>query len=115
MKIIFLLSFLIFSLGGFSRNKKVQDGYWHSEFKLNETTTLPVTFMLEKNKKEKHLYIINADESIELTDIVQKKDSLFITFPAFDSQLKAKIHKKNYITGRWFNFAKGNNLSLIHI
>ncbi len=112
MKIIFLLSFFIFSLGGFSRNKKVKDGYWHSEFKLNETTTLPVTFMLEKDKKETHLYVINADESIELTDIVQKKDSIFITFPAFDSQLKAKIHKKNYVTGRWFNFAKGNNYSI---
>jgi thiol-disulfide isomerase/thioredoxin len=112
MKIIFLLSFLFISLAGFSRNKKIQAGYWHSEFQLNETTILPVTFMLEKNKKDVRLYVKNADESIELTDIVQKKDSLFITFPAFDSQLKAKILKKNHIVGEWFNFAKGENYSI---
>lgn len=112
MKIIFLLPFLILSLGGFSRNKNIQAGYWHSEFRLNETTVLPVTFMLEKTKTSVHLYIINADESIELTDIVQKKDSLFITFPAFDSQLRAKIIKKNQIVGSWYNFAKGDDYSI---
>ncbi|MFT5818803.1 MAG: thiol-disulfide isomerase/thioredoxin [Crocinitomix sp.] len=112
MKIIFLVSFLTLSLCGFSRNKKVQPGYWHSEFKINATTMLPVTFLLEKGKKTVRLFVINADESIELTDIVQKKDSLFISFPAFDSQLKAKILKKNCIVGSWFNYAKGDNYAI---
>lgn len=112
MKIIILLCFLMTAFSGISRNKKVQSGYWHSEFTLNENTVLPVTFILEKDKRSVRLFIINADESIELTDIKQKKDSLFIKFPAFDSQLKAKILKKNHIEGSWFNYAKGSDYAI---
>ena len=112
MKIIFLLSFLCFSLGGVSRNKRVQTGYWHTEFKLNETTVLPVTFLLEKDKKKIRLFVRNADESIEVKEIIQKKDSLFITLPAFDSQLKARIVKRNKIVGNWHNYAKGDNYTI---
>ena len=112
MKIIPLLAFLLISLSGFSKNKKINQGYWHSEFKLNESAVLPVTFMLEQNKTGISLFIINADESIELKDVIRKKDSIFITFPAFDSELKGKIIRKNQIEGEWCNYAKGEDYKI---
>ena len=91
MKIIGLLLFLIFSLQVHSKNSKVNIGVWHLKFQLNETTILPVSFLLEKKKKNIRLFIQNAEESIELKDIIYKNDSLIISFPTFDSQIKAKI------------------------
>jgi len=112
MKIIGLLLFLIFSLQVHSKNSKINTGLWHLEFQLNETTILPVSFLLEKKQTNICLYIQNADESIELKEIIYKNDSLIITFPTFDSQLKAKIFAKDKIIGSWFNYTKGPNYSI---
>lgn len=112
MKIIGLLLFLIFSLQVHSKNSKLNTGIWHLEFQLNETTVLPVSFLLEKKQKKLRLFIQNADESIELKEIIYKNDSLIITFPTFDSQLKAKIIAKDNIVGSWCNYTKGPNYTI---
>jgi hypothetical protein len=75
MKIISLLLFFIFSFQVHSKPFKVNTGVWHLEFQLNETTLLPVSFIVEKKKKNICLYIQNAEESIELKDIIYKNDS----------------------------------------
>ena len=113
MKIIGLLLFLIFSLQVHSKNSKVNIGVWHLKFQLNETTILPVYFLLEKKKKNIRLFIQNAEESIELKDIIYKNDSLIISFPTFDSQIKAKILAKDKISGAWYNYTKGPNYKIL--
>lgn len=112
MKIIGLFTFLILSFHVSARNSKVNSGIWHLNFSLNETSSLPVLFNLEKKGNSLRLFIINAEESIELKDVIYKKDSLIISFPAFDSQLKAKIISKTQIEGSWFNYTKGPHYSI---
>lgn len=112
MKITFLLSLLFISFGALSKNKKVKAGYWHTELTLNETSVLPVTFMVEKEKRDLRIFVINAEETIELKDVMIKKDSLFVFFPAFESEIKAKIVRKNRIEGAWYNYAKGNDYKI---
>lgn len=112
MKIFFLFSLCFFSTFTFSRNKTLKTGFWHAEFLLNETSVLPVSFMLDQQKNNFVIRLMNADESIVLKDIVRRKDSLFITFPTFDSELKARIVKKNELEGAWYNYSKGANYKI---
>lgn len=115
MKIIGLLLFLTFSLQVNSKNAKLNTGIWHLALQLNDSTVLPVSFLLKKNQKTFRLYLQNAQESIELKEIVYKNDSLIITFPTFDSQLKAKIIANDKIEGSWFNYTKVPNYKISFI
>lgn len=107
MKFISLLLLLLLCLNASAKNKKINTGKWHTEFQLSETAILPVTFDLVKVKKSYVLYVINAEERIALNNIKIVADSIFIPFPTFDSELKAKINSKNNITGIWYNYSKG--------
>ncbi len=114
MKLVFGFFFLFF-LSGFSaqaKHKKLKPGHWHTEFQLNDNTSLPVTFLIDKEKQLTHLYIINADEYIELTEVSSKGDSIFISFSTFDSELRAKVIKKDYITGEWLNHSRKGRYSI---
>ncbi|MCC7453847.1 MAG: hypothetical protein IT222_06760, partial [Crocinitomix sp.] len=109
MKKLLFLSSLLFSLISTSKDLKVNTGYWHTNFQLNQTLNLPVIFQFEQNKKLFSLVVLNGDERILLTDVSRKNDSLFIKFPFFDSELKLKVVKKDLITGAWYNYSKGKN------
>ena len=109
MKNLLFLSSLLLSLISTSKDLKVNTGYWHTNFQLNQTLNLPVIFQFEQNNKLFSLAVLNADERIILTDVLRKNDSLFIKFPLFDSELKLKVVKKDLIRGAWFNYNKGKN------
>lgn len=112
MKLFLLFALCFFSVLGFSKGKTLEAGFWHTEFVLNETSILPVSFMVEKTKEGLIIKLMNADESIVLNDISRRKDSLFIYFPTFDSELKARIVKKNKLEGAWYNYTKGSNYAI---
>lgn len=86
---------------------KLKPGHWHTEFQLRPAVNLPVDFQYEKGKTPK-LIVINGEERIELAKINVKADSLFIPFPAFDSELKIKVISKTRISGAWYNRAKSS-------
>ncbi|MBD3639064.1 MAG: TlpA family protein disulfide reductase [Crocinitomicaceae bacterium] len=110
-KLFFLLA-LFFTSQGYSRNTKLKSGIWYTSFQLSEQDHLPVLLELKKEKKVFLLNIINGSERILLDKMEQKGDSVFLDFPAFASELRAKIHHKKYITGRWYNHAKKGNYYL---
>lgn len=112
MKQLFLFLLILVSCQGFSYNLKLKPGYWHTSFAINDSTTLPVTFLVEKEKKTYHVFVINADETIELRNIGQTRDSLYVRFPGFGSELKCRIVNKKQIEGYWFNIAKGPNYKI---
>lgn len=106
MKKGFLLFLLcLVSFGAFS--KKIKPGYWHTSFEINDSTSLPVTFFIEKTKKTYRVSVINADETIELRHFGQTRDSLYVRFPGFGSELKCRIVSKKRVEGFWYNYAKG--------
>ena len=104
-KRLFLLFLLGLSQGVFS--KKIAPGYWHSTFQLNDSTELPVTFMVDKDNKDFQVYVINATERIALQQVQFKRDSIVLRFPAFGSELKGRIINKKEVEGFWYNYAKG--------
>lgn len=110
----FTIGFLLLLCAGFAQNSqakscKLSPGHWHLEFTLNDSTNLPVTLLLEGKKSPNRLTIINADEYFELDNIRVEKDSFFIHFGVFDSEIRGKRISKNHITGAWYNHAKKGN------
>ncbi len=81
----------------------LQQGYWRVALQLNDTAELP--FNLEV--KEKSIDVINAEERIEVDEVVYSGDSVFIKMPVFDSELRAKFSEKE-MTGIFFNHARKN-------
>lgn len=114
MKLKRLLLLLCIALGfsALSKPPKIKTGFWYTSIKLNESASLPILIEVSKENKKPVLAIINGSERILLEDISFQNDSLFIPFPAFASEFRAKVNNKKYITGNWYNHAKKGNYFL---
>lgn len=106
------LSILFASIQVYSKPLKIKTGLWYTSFQLSETDVLPVLFDVQKENKSSQLFIINGSEHILLDNVTHQNDSVFISFPSFASEFRAKIHNKKYISGRWYNHAKKGNYFL---
>lgn len=112
LRLLFLFTCLGLSTLSFSKGKKIAPGTWYGEFSLSESDRLPFLFEIKKSKK-KYLFIIkNGEERIQLNNITQVKDSLYIPFPAFDSEFRIQIKNKTELQGNWHNYAKKGNYFL---
>lgn len=107
MKLIYLLVFTLFCNFSFANSTKIKTGIWQAKLQLNDSTDLPITFELLKVKKSYVLYVINAEERIKLDDFQVSKDSIFIPFKTFDSELRLAVHTKTNISGNWHNYYRG--------
>jgi thiol-disulfide isomerase/thioredoxin len=105
MKIkLFILLFLSGVFQGYAQNK-LQPGIWRGVLKLNDTTELPFNFEVKNNSGQISLEIINGGERIKVDEISNKKDSVFIRMPVFDSEFLCLL-KGDSLKGIWFNHAR---------
>ncbi|MDR0802239.1 TlpA disulfide reductase family protein [Fluviicola sp.] len=58
------------------------------------------------------LVVNNAEERIELTNETNKEDTIILSFPNFDSELRFTTNRKKEIHGFWFNYNKGANYKI---
>jgi len=94
-KLFFLLLFPLMV------SAQIPKGLWQGEFKLNDSTNLPVKFDVKGSSIE----FINAQEKIKVTEITYKDDSAFIQMPVFDSEIRCKIVGDSLI-GNFLNHAR---------
>lgn len=87
-------------------------GSYSAYLQLNETTQLPVHLSVEKKQKRTLLVIHNAEERIELTSGIRKGDTIILSFPSFDSELRFITYRNKEIRGYWFNYNKGANYKI---
>ncbi len=89
------LCFILF-IGLFACQKKslLDEGMWRVELKPDTNQPeLILPFNIEFNQDKNGdwtAFIINADERILVTDIIETDDSLFIKLPVFEGNIKAK-------------------------
>ena len=95
-----------------AKPKKLKTGQWYASLKLDETHQLPFLIDVVKSEKSQAFYILNGNERILLKEATYAGDSIFISFPAFASELRVKIENKKFLTGRWYNHAKKGNYYL---
>lgn len=103
IKPIFLLAllFLISSCKEEKHLNKLEVGMFRAELKVNDSLNLPFNFEV---LSENELRVFNADEVIEVKDIIYKNDSVYINMPVFEGVLVAKI-EDNKLNG---SFKKPN-------
>ena len=84
-------------------------GLWGGNLQLNNNTILPFSFGIDKKNKAYTFTIYNGEEKITLIQDKGTKDSLYLSFPLFNSSLVLKINNANSISGYWLNLNKGAN------
>lgn len=63
-----------------------------AELKVQDNEVLSFNFIVETPTK---LKIFNVNEVIEITDVVNKNDSVYITTPVFEGYLSGSFDGKN--------------------
>ncbi|NNC86517.1 MAG: TlpA family protein disulfide reductase [Bacteroidia bacterium] len=77
-------------------------GIWRAALVLPENE-LPFNMMVNDNNGSPTITIVNAEEQIEVTDIVFKEDSIFIYLPVFESEIIGTYTEKE-INGVWTKY-----------
>ncbi|MNU75718.1 Sporulation thiol-disulfide oxidoreductase A precursor [compost metagenome] len=112
LQLAFLLLHSFSATFSYSQKISLTPGSYSAYLQLNETTQLPVHLTVEKKQKRILLVVNNAEERIELTNGINKGDTIILPFPSFDSELRFITHKKKEIRGFWFNYNKGANYKI---
>lgn len=112
LQLTFLLLSTLSATCSYSQKISLTPGSYSAYLQLNETTQLPVHLTVEKKQKRTILVVNNAEERIELTNGINKGDTIILPFPSFDSELRFITDKKKEIRGFWFNYNKGGNYKI---
>lgn len=107
---------LFFSLGCFSASTKagaiyrdsLKSGLYRAEIKGYQGIVIPFLFSVKSKAQTKEISLINDSERIKSKDILQKGDSVFITLPFFDSDLRFKIEGTK-LEGYWVRYLPSGN------
>jgi thiol-disulfide isomerase/thioredoxin len=109
LSLLFICSASILFAGKGNALPKLKEGKWTGNLLLDSSAIMYFKFDVTlKDDGTYRLTVINADEKIELTDVVMKNDSLHAKFPFFNSAFVWKVSKKG-LFGYWQNFQKGEN------
>ncbi len=96
-----LFVFFVFACKQEVKINKLERGEYRALLKINETVDLPFNFEVVSENK---LNIFNAEEVIEVDDIIYKDDSVVIKMPVFEGYLVAKI-ENNKLAGSFVKAA----------
>ena len=119
MKLIFSSSLILLLFLTACQNKKASDdqvatvsamrGLWQMQMELEEGKFLPFTFDFQDSRGELRMRIFNSIETIEVNEVEQRNDSLFIQLPIFESFFELHIKNDTTLSGRWVNNYQGDN------
>lgn len=109
-----ILPCLLFILGC-TENKTVSEpeirpgtGLWMAWLEL-QGNEVPFNFYMDFSENSPMLTVMNADEKIEIEEIIMWDDSISFQFPVFDSEIRAKITDNSIMDGHWFNLYGGTD------
>jgi thiol-disulfide isomerase/thioredoxin len=92
--------------------KKIQIGDWKGTLNVKLESDLNFLFRVEK-KQGVFLFVVqNGKERIELIQKSSSLDSMVLSFPVFDSELRLAIKDKKHLSGFWYNYHKGKNYKI---
>ena len=88
---------------------KIKNGPWVANLILNDTDVLPFNFKVAGCDE---ITVVNGEEEIVLEASISRRDSFFVRFPYFNSQLVFKVENKKKISGYWQNLNKGEHYKI---
>jgi thiol-disulfide isomerase/thioredoxin len=118
MKVFYALILLsLFTLHGRSSfagkmQKKIQVGEWKGTLNVKNQNDLSFLFRVEKKKGSFIFVVQNGKERIELVQKPSSMDSLVLSFPVFDSELRLAVQDNKHLSGFWYNYHKGKDYKI---
>jgi thiol-disulfide isomerase/thioredoxin len=108
--LIVIILFFIFS----NYYTQVKFGIWRGVLLLNseKQIELPFNFEITKELPGVQIAIFNAQEKINIDDVVLTNDSLNFKMPIFDTEFKTQLINDSTIKGQWINHTKKDNNSI---
>jgi thiol-disulfide isomerase/thioredoxin len=101
----FLCIVLSIFLGGVANGQRfVENGRWHADLQLNDSTNLGLHLVTENDT----LYIINAEERVMLSELSMMGDTVYARFPFYDSELRF-VSVGPILVGEFVNHARAVN------
>jgi len=78
-----------------------RNGQWRAELIRKDGNNIAFNFEVKDSAGKQVIYLRNAAERIFVDDITKQGDSLFIKFPFYESQLRARITPEGNLEGLW--------------
>lgn len=91
---------------------KLSTGWYRASVTRPDAAQLIFNVEVTDKNKQAVLYIRNGSERLQVDDIKQKGDSVFIDMPFFESSFKLKIQPDHSLTGLWVKGTSTKNLEL---
>jgi peroxiredoxin len=91
----------------------LREGVWRGVFQAGQET-VPFNFEVKAGNSvaTTKLYLLNAREREELTDLTQQGDSVFVPIPLYDATLRFKREGADKLTGVYRSNSSGRDLPL---
>lgn len=84
--------------------KELPQGAWLGVIRIDSTVPgmdLPFNMIYEKNIEIESMYVLNAGETIAITEIDRVGDSVYMKFPVFTSEIAAEF-RHDSLVGRYY-------------
>ncbi|MFH1159441.1 MAG: TlpA disulfide reductase family protein [bacterium] len=112
MKKFFLLLILVTGLftGCFNPQKNLPQGPWLGVLRIDSAVAdmdLPFNMVYEKNPEIEVFYVINADETIFISEIDRIGDTVILKFPVFTSEIVA-LFRNDSLVGKYYPKGREN-------
>jgi peroxiredoxin len=99
----------IISLGGLlacivsisMANPVVPAGWWRATLQRQDGHTIDFNVSIQYKKNKPVWFIRNASEKIKVSSIEQKRDSVLVQMPLFESEFRLKYENKTTLRGVW--------------
>ncbi len=90
-----------------SKEVSLSEGIWLAELEVMDNETLPFNFKLIKNDEDVYrIEIYNAEEVIQVDEVLVENDSVTIRFPVYEGYIAGKF-TKNTIEGQFIKESLG--------
>jgi thiol-disulfide isomerase/thioredoxin len=111
--LILLLLFISLNCG----KKKIDlfNGVWRGAIIIQTNDSkneVPFSFSFLSNQDNYRITITNAEEQIEIKDIVISNDSIVIKMPVFKDEIRAKIISPDSLVGEYIHFGSRTNYNM---
>src|SRR6478736_3734681 len=102
--------FILFLLSAHAQS--LPTGWWRAVLEREDGNHIVFNFESKKLYGKQVLYVRNAEERILFDNISFKGDSVIISPPLFESEIRALVHKNGTMTGIWTRARSAGTLSM---
>lgn len=99
---------LLTGLAGSALSQSVAPGWWRASLQRQDGFTIDFNIDVQYKDGKPVWYLRNASERMPITEIQQKRDSILVQMPLFESQFRLKQQANKTLRGVWIKGTSSN-------